>query len=108
MWRPAMDAFRIASLVVVLGNQLFSATCCHMFCPPISEYRVKGLEYEDGDWLFPWHYIESGFVDLRFLGMVGSRGTGRAAGAGFGSLGRGCFLLMRCFSRHSPDGGSGW
>ncbi len=43
----AMDAFRIASLVVVLGNQLFFGYLLpNLVIPLFSEYRAKGMEYE--------------------------------------------------------------
>lgn len=42
-----VDAFRVASLIVVLGNQLvFGQLLPHVIVPLFSEYRAKGLEQE--------------------------------------------------------------
>lgn len=96
-----MDAFRIASLVVVLGNQLFFGYLLpHVIVPLFSEYRAKGLEYEGWRLAFSWAVILSllslifvSWVWLDPAALVGLLGPGLAA-----SGQEDAFLLVRCFS----------
>jgi Uncharacterized membrane protein, putative virulence factor len=96
-----MDAFRIASLVLVLGNQLFFGyLLLHVIVPLFSEYRAKGFEYEGWRLAFSLTLILS-LVSLIFVVwvwfdpdvLIGLVGPGLAMqGAEDASL------LMRCFS----------
>lgn len=96
-----MDAFRIASLVVVLGNQLFFGYLLpHVVVPLFSEYRAKGLEYEGWRLAFSLALILS-LVSLIFVSwvwfdpeaLVGLLGPGLAVPSRDDAS-----LLMRCFS----------
>jgi peptidoglycan biosynthesis protein MviN/MurJ (putative lipid II flippase) len=68
----AMDAFRIASLMVVLGNQLFFGYLLpHVVVPLFSEYRAKGIEYEGWRLAFSLASILS-LLSLIFISWVWS------------------------------------
>jgi len=103
-----VDAFRIASLLLVLGNQLFFGYLLpHVTVPLFSEYRAqKDLNTRDGGWLFCGISIKPGLADLRFLGMVRPRGTGRATGARFGrARPGGCFPARAVLQPRIPADG---
>ncbi|MHB1688298.1 MAG: murein biosynthesis integral membrane protein MurJ [Ignavibacteriaceae bacterium] len=104
-WRfgasSVVDAFRIASLVVVLGNQLFFGYLLpHVVVPLFSEYRAKGLEYEGLRLTFSLALILS-LVSLIFIywvwfdpeALVGLLGPGLAAPGREAAS-----LLVRCYS----------
>jgi putative peptidoglycan lipid II flippase len=70
-WRygasDTMDAFRIASLVVMMGNQIFFGYLLpHVVIPLFSEYRAKGLEYQGWRLAFTLALILS-LVSLIFI-----------------------------------------
>lgn len=104
-WRygasSTMDAFRIATLMLVVGNQLFfSYLLPHVVVPLFSEYRAKGQEHEGWRLAFSMTLILS-LVSLILVSwvwfdpeaLVGLLGPGLAApGRDDASL------LMRCFS----------
>ncbi len=96
-----MDAFRIASLLVVLGNQLFFGYLLpHVVVPLFSEYRAKGLEVEGWRLAFSLAFILS-LVSLIFIfwvwfdpeALVGLLGPGLTVSGRMNAS-----LLMRCFS----------
>ena len=96
-----VDAFRIATLVVVLGNQLFFGYLLpHVVVPLFSEYRAKGFEYEGWRLAFSLALILS-LVSLIFVAwvwfdpeaLVGLLGPGLAASGRMDAS-----LLLRCFS----------
>lgn len=96
-----VDAFRIALIVVALGNQLFFGNLLpHILIPLFSEYRAKGLEYEGWRLVFSLAMILS-LVSLIFVSwvwfdpevLVGLLGPGLAAPGREDAS-----LLMRCFS----------
>lgn len=96
-----VDAFRIASLVLVLGNQLFFGYLLpHVVVPLFSEYRAKGLEYEGWRLAFSMALILSltslilvSWVWFDPNALVGLLGPGLAAPGQEDAS-----LLMRCFS----------
>lgn len=96
-----VDAFRIAALVVALGNQLFlSYVLPHVVVPLFSEYRAKGMEHEGWRLVFSLAVILS-LVALIFVGwvwfdpdtLIGLLGPGLKASGREDAQ-----LLMRCFS----------
>ncbi len=97
----AVDAFRIASLVVVLGNQLFFGYLLpHVVVPLFSEYRAKGLEYEGWRLAFSLALILS-LVSLIFVSWIwfDPEALVGLLGPGLATPGRGdASLLMRYFS----------
>lgn len=104
-WRygasSTMDAFRIALLVVVVGNQLFFGYLLpHVVVPLFSEYRAKGIEHEGWRLAFSLALILS-LISLIFFtwvwfdpeALVGLLGPGLAAPSREDAS-----LLMRYFS----------
>lgn len=97
----AIDAFRIALLVVVLGNQLFFGYLLpHVVVPLFSEYRAKGIEFEGWRLAFSMALILT-LVSLVLVSwvwfypeeLVGILGPGLAQTAREDAS-----LLIRCFS----------
>lgn len=96
-----VDAFRIASLVLVLGNQLFFGYFLpHVVVPLFSESRAKGLEYEGWRLAFSMALILS-LVSLILVSWVWFDPNALVSllGPGLATPGReDAELLMRCFS----------
>ena len=104
-WRfgasTTVDAFRIASLILVFGNQLFLGLLLpNVMVPLLSEYRAKGTEQEGWQLAFyfagllglvslilvAWVWFDPGTL----IGLLGPGLTGAAKAAGV--------LLVRYFS----------
>lgn len=96
-----IDAFRVSTLVMVLGMQLFfSYLLPHVIVPLFSEYRTKGLEHEGWRLAFSITLILS-LISLIFIvwvwldpdALVGLLGPGLTESGREDAA-----LLMRCFS----------
>lgn len=104
-WRfgasSTIDAFRIATLMLVVGNQLFfSYLLPHVVVPLFSEYRAKGQEHEGWRLAFSMTLILS-LVSLILVSWVwfDPEALVGLLGPGLASPGREvASLLMRCFS----------
>lgn len=96
-----IDAFRVATLVVVLGGQLFFGYLLpHVVVPLFAEYRAKGLEYQGWRLAFSMTFILS-LVSLIFIAWVWSDPEALVGvlGPGLTASGReDAALLMRCIS----------
>lgn len=95
------DAFRIASMVVLFGSQLFFGQLLpHVVVPLFSKYRANGLEHEGWRLGFSIALLLS-LVSLTFITWVWFYPDAlvRLLGPGLEASGReDASLLMRCFS----------
>lgn len=96
-----MDAFRVATLVLVFGAQLFFGYLLpHIVVPLFSEYRAKGLELKGWQLVFSLALILS-LASLLFVAWVwfDPMALVRLLGPGLATSAReDAAVLMRCFS----------